>query len=472
MTKLKEENMTNVLDVGQFTFGNSEIAAHVHTLDGKRPETIVAQQRLLRKWLCQRDKMHAFTRADHQDVSAWQLEKIATLVDFAFSTHPFYHQLYKSVGYRRGDIVTWDDYNALPTIDKKDVIQNFNMFTTNLDQNSGENIPITTSGSSGKVLTVNLNPTSADFDMMIRLRFEDQMLGRERAPQEWFYQIYLACPPFTSMDGSYPTFTVSNECPPQAVLEHLEKMKPTIVSSIPSYLMRLANMVDEPNKLGIKAICTNSEPSTKAERLRIAEKLGAAVFDEYSSCELGLIATECSHGAYHIIEDNVRVDVLNPDANGMGEIIATNLVDSFMPLIRYRQGDILQIGAVEDICQCGNHFRKLGSFLGRTDQQLHSQVVGVVPSDLIMALYDRTLLTSNAGISEFQIIQDKVDRVKLTFVATAPGQAAQEEINRFTYGLRELFKDPALNIDIEEVAELPRNKSYKRRLIESSFTPK
>ena len=56
-----------------------------------------------------------------------------------------------------------------------------------------------------------------------------------------------------------------------------------------------------------------------AERVLIGERLGAPVFDKYSSVELSFIATQCIHGNYHLVEDNVRADVLNFDLGGAGK---------------------------------------------------------------------------------------------------------------------------------------------------------
>jgi len=302
------------------------------------------------------------------------------------------------------------------------------------------------------------------------MRFNEQMLGRRRATSEWQYLIYLICPPFTSLDGKFPTFSVSNECPAPSLLEHIEKIKPAVVTGIPSSLLRLAELIDDPSKLGIKAISTNSEPSTKAERAKISERLGAPVFDEYSSVELALIATECNKSRYHIVEDNVRVDVMKPDKEGRGEIVATNLLNTYMPFIRYRQGDIIKIDAHAAACECGNNFRHIESFMGRSDQLLQSRTIGKVPSDLIMALYDRTLLISGAGVLEFQIIQREVDKVSLVLVPDgSKGGANPKSIETFVEGLKGIFADPDLNVGVEEVKALPPNKSYKRKLIENQI---
>ena len=450
-----------------FTFDLPDIQKHLH-VNKKRPETLAGQQRLLRKWQLGRDRLFANTRLSADEMDAWQLERIALLVDIAFSTHPFYHQLYKSVGFKRGDLVTWEDYNALPTISKKDIIQNYDMFTGNLDQKFPENLSARTSGSSGQALTTNFDPAMVDHDLLHCMRFDEQMLGRKRADSEWYYKIFVAAPYYSSLDNRFPTFTVSNECPPEAVLVHLHKIRPAILAGFPSYLLKLGSLIQDPRELGIRAIATVSESSTLAERRRIAEQFDAKVYNEYASVELCLIATECHKERHHIVSDNVRVDVLNPDETGMGEIVATNLNNTFMPFIRYRQGDTIRMDFHAAECECGNRFRYIESFLGRSDQILESCNVGKVRSDLVMALYDRTLLTAASKIDEFQIIQTKPDEVMLLLVPTSGhSHADQGAVCDFVSGLKAIFKDPDLNVRIEELKVIPPNKSHKRRLIEN-----
>jgi len=456
----------DVFDVMRHSYGLRAIEEHAHR-SRKQPETIAAQERLLRKWRARATSLHAAPRLDPEIIQARQLERIAQLVDHAFTTHPFYHELYRSVGYREGDIVTWTDYHALPAITKREIVSNFEAFTrANLAPRTQECYVSTTSGSSGQVLTAMFDRAAIDEDMMQCMRFYEQMLGRTRGPSEWLYQVYLVNPPFTSLCGAYPTFTVSNECPPEAVLEHLSLLKPAILAGFPSYLERLGALVTDPRKLGILAINTNSEASTVAQRRHISEQFHAPVFDEYSTVELALIATQCRHGCYHLVEDSVRVDVLHPDDTSMGEIVATSLFNSFMPFIRYRQGDILQLHEHGMPCECGSTFRRLAAFEGRTDQFLVSRHVGTVAPHHVMALYDRTMLAPDANVAEFQISQVRPDEVRLVIVKVSQSQPVNRRaIDDFATGLRQVFRDDDLKVLVEERSSMPPEKSHKRRLI-------
>src|SRR5262249_13898026 len=153
-------------------------------------------------------------------------------------------------------------------------------------------------------------------------------------------EIYLAPQRITSFCGDYPVFTLSQDCPTGLALEHIKRVQPSILTGFPSYFLRMSKENARPEKLSIEAICTNSEASTEQERQLISAWFGAPVFDEYSSEELYLIATQCEHGRYHLVEDNVRVDVYRPDSSGLGEVVGTSLTNFYMPFIKYRQGDL------------------------------------------------------------------------------------------------------------------------------------
>ncbi|MBK7359005.1 MAG: phenylacetate--CoA ligase family protein [Saprospiraceae bacterium] len=461
-----------MFDPANYTFGIEEIEKHIHR-NLKVAETIKMQQRFERKWNSRKVNLELNTSKPRELIDEWQLERISLLIDYVYSNHPFYHQLYSSVGYERGDIVSWDDYNALPTISKQDIISNFPMFKeANIAPSIQACYSSRTSGSSGQVLNVYDDQTMTDQRMLNFFRFHDQILGRPRKSDEWLYDIYLASPAYSSIEGKFPIFTVSNECPIEPILKHIKLIKPTILNAFPSYLLRLGSIVTNPVDLGIKVITTNSESSTQAEREKISSQFEASVFDEYSSIELSLIAAQCRNKKYHIVEDNVRVDVLNPDEGGIGEIVATNLHNTFMPFIRYRQGDIIKISGDQEICPCGNKFRSLKSFMGRTDQVLYSKTIGEVAPDLVMSLYDKTLILVEANIEEFQIVQKKLNEVRIIIVPADKSQEVNQDLlSYFINGLKDIFNDNNLKIIIEKLDRMPPEKSHKRRLIKREFEP-
>lgn len=459
-----------MLDVNQYLLGCDEITKYIHR-NQKTPETLVAQQRVLKRWNLHRESLIANTKLDHEAMSEIQLRTISMMVDFSFSNHPFYNKIYKDAGFKRGDIISWDDYQALPVIDKSSLIDNYDLFRKVISPRPDECDSVRSSGSSGRAVEVIIDPVVNEVGTVLEMRFYEQMLGRKREPNDWLYMIYLAAPAFSSLNGEYPIFTLSNDCPPEIAINHIKRLKPKILTGFASYFNRMSKFIGDPNELGIEAISTNSEPSTQAERDAISKVFGAPVFDEYSSVELGYIATQCKAGSYHLVEDNVRIDLINKDEQGRGELVGTDLVNTYFPLIKYKQGDIVSIKDHGQDCPCGCKFRELHSFGGRSDHHLYSSVVGKVPSDLVMSLYDRLLVPTSAGIDEFRIVQVESDLVELLIKPIDSTRGFdQASVADFSRGLKVLFECEALNIKVHEVEVMPPTKSHKRCLIENQYS--
>jgi phenylacetate-CoA ligase len=439
----------DVLDVRSFDFGFSEVRAYLPSLEGRKRETRRVQQRLMRSWLTRGKELHQRVHSDPEELSRWQLERVSLLVDNVYATNKFYHRLYKSVGFRSGDILSWNDFDSLPTIDKNDIIENFELLTASNALGSEEFYVSRTSGSSGQIVTRYQDEAYIDHKMLLYLRYWEQLLGRERLPHEWLYEIYLQPPPFTSLEDNFPVFTVSLDCPPEIALEHMRRMRPVVLTTFPSYLLRMSECPVDLSELGIALIVTNSEGSTKAERELISDRLGVPVYDEYSSEELSFIAGQCRHFQYHVVEDNVHVGVLHPNSDGLGEIVVTGFMNTFLPFIRYRQGDLIQINPNSGKCVCGSQFRTVDKFLGRADQCLQEKNGEYVTPDRIMSLYDRILIPRSAHVGEFHLLQENLHYLDLFIKAPNNTQNINDEaLNSFTNGLKRLFDDPALEVKL------------------------
>jgi phenylacetate-CoA ligase len=97
-----------------------------------------------------------------------------------------------------------------------------------------------------------------------------------------------------------------------------------------------------------------------------------------------------------------------------GEVIVTGLYNRAMPLIRYRIGDVGK--PVDEKCSCGRAWPLIKKIHGRTDDYL------VLPSGRkisYMNFYDsfyKTLEKNIFCVSQFQILQDKKDRITFNIV--------------------------------------------------------
>ena len=273
---------------------------------------------------------------------------------------------------------------------------------------------------------------------------------------EWVYNIYLSTWAFNSFAGDHPVFSISENCPPKSVAQHLKILRPKVISTFPSFLGRLQPYIQDLSKYGVKCICTNSESSTRTERDVFQAHFGVPVLDEYASEELSIIATECSHGNYHVVEDRVRVDVINQDQNGFGDILGTDMSNTYMPFIRYSQGDLVQWTKEAEPCACGSNFRYIKRFLGRADQTLESKERGRIPADLMMNLCDSTLVPFESGLEEFRVCQTNLNTLKLLAVLRKEeSEINQSVLTKFMESVYDLF-GYKIAIQIEYYSEITK----------------
>jgi phenylacetate-CoA ligase len=174
----------------------------------------------------------------------------------------------------------------------------------------------------------------------------------------------------------------------------------------------------------LKRIRTVSETLSDGLRATVQEVFGLPIIDMYSSNELGIIAIQCpASGLYHCMDDVLIVEVLNeasePCKPGeIGRVVATDLMNYAMPIIRYDIGDYAEVG---EPCRCGLPFSTLRRVLGR-ERNLALLPDGrrVWPS---MGLYDARGV---APISQYQVIQHSLERLEVRLVVERALTADEE----------------------------------------------
>ena len=95
------------------------------------------------------------------------------------------------------------------------------------------------------------------------------------------------------------------------------------------------------------------------------ELLDCEVFNHFGMTEMGFgVAVECSaHQGCHIRENDILVEVINPDTGAAlpdgqtGELVFTTLDRRAMPFLRYRTGDMGRL--LPCPCPCGSFVRRM-----------------------------------------------------------------------------------------------------------------
>ncbi len=199
---------------------------------------------------------------------------------------------------------------------------------------------------------------------------------------------------------------------PLLVLEMIERVQPTVIVAVPSFLRLIAEKALEV-KFDLqhcpvnKAVCIgepirDSGLVLNASGRAIEAAWGAKVYSTYGVTELANSLCECDAGAGgHLHDEQLHLEILDDDGRAVpegeaGEIVATTLGVEAMPLIRYCTGDCAALLSAP--CACGRTTPRLGPILGRKNQKLKLKGASVFPSTLA------AVLEQAEGVEAFVII--------------------------------------------------------------------
>jgi len=199
---------------------------------------------------------------------------------------------------------------------------------------------------------------------------------------------------------------------PLLVLEMIERIRPTVIVGLPSFLRVMMEKAVETGfdlrNGSIKKACCIGEPvrnrsfGLNASGYAIEEGWGVRVYSTYGVTELANSLCECEAGqGGHLHTDQLHVEVLGergealPDGE-IGDVVATTFGVEAMPLIRYRTGDCAAL--FHEPCACGRSTPRLGPIVGRKHQKLKCKGVSVFPSTLEAVIEETT------GVDAFVIL--------------------------------------------------------------------
>ncbi|QBZ87506.1 phenylacetate--CoA ligase family protein [Pseudomonas viciae] len=419
----------------------------------------------LESWSKNADSMGRFLSQERAEIKKFQLAKIRSLVDNAYKNVPFYRELYGACGYEEGGISSFSDFEQLPIVNKGLL----SSFDARMIVNDPEALELAntsrTSGSSGKPFTIYSDDDDIVLDHLQVMRFYNSCLQRPLQKHDWIYMLHHSGLAFSSLHGMYRTFQLPDLLPSTPLGEHLMLLRPKLLVTLPSYLPLILKHKAEVKMSGVEAILTNSESSTQLERSYYSQALGLPVFDEYSSEEVGLIATQCAHGQYHAIEDGVYLEIVNADVRGYGNVVCTDLNNELMPLIRFDHGDVARQKLEPERCACGSDCTTLYEINGRRDDAFRTREYHLVPSASILAAVDDILVTPDRTLEAFRLTQKSAETIELmTRYVGAPHKKMEEILLQLKERLSCLF-GYSIELLHREVDALPEQKSYKRRSI-------
>lgn len=413
-----------------------------------------------------------------REVNELQFTKLRQLLEHAFSTVPYYREVFESRGLKPADIAVPSDMQKLPILTRPILLAQ----QDRLLSSEADHATLQTNYSSGSTGVRAQFKQDANFRMWMRAHqlrtyqwCADWRLGQPfvllwGSEIYWNYKQWVdRFENFITNRRELNTFRLSQEAV-RSFLSHVIRFKPALISTYSNAIHLIAKEAERQKVRipGLRAVQGTSEPMPPAFRERIAAIFGCELYDKYGTRETNVIAHESPrHEASCIQAENVFVEFIDDNdrvcAPGeTGRVIVTPLNSLSMPLIRYELTDLA--ASVPGYCSSGLGLPRMTTVAGRKQDVLHSptgeQIDGYFFTYLFMRFQE---------IHWFQVIQERIDHFFIRIYA--PGGMSSELRAQLIDRIHHHTGYP-FQIEFEFLAEMPESGTGKFRLCVSKLDGK
>ena len=397
----------------------------------------------------------------------WQEERLSFILHRAATQVPYYHNHWNHRR-RNGDRSSWEVLSNWPILEKENVRQTPIAFVSE-DCNVDCMFEDHTGGTTGTPLNIyESRKTVQLWYAMCEARI--RRWHHVSIKDKW---IILGGQLITPLEQGKPPFWVENVALNQLYLstfhiskqtvkyyvDIINKANPTHWMVYPSSAAYLAQLILD-LKLEVhspKVIFSNAEPLWDTQRKIISDAFRCPVRNTYGMGEFALAASECEEGNMHYWPDSGIMEVVEKDEIGIGQILVTGLINSDMPLIRYKLGDRGKLPYLGN-CSCRRNLPCIDNVEGRDSDMIHTSD-GRKIFWLNPIFYDLPL-------QEAQIIQEALDQIRVRVVPSSEFniQSEHEIIRRVKKRL-----GGSVMVNVEITHEIPRTKAGKFQAVISKI---
>lgn len=297
----------------------------------------------------------------------YQLAQVRTMVGYVKERSRFYEERLRDVN--PCDIQTMADFQCLPTASENDLAGHEREFACMCPKDVRRVVTVPTTGTHGRSKRLSFSVDDLQRAMgFVQLGFRsfcepgDRMLvmmsgntegsigdvvGKALAPLDMEVRV---SGPIRSLSEAY---------------EVLRDYGPQDVVGVPCQLAALARYSQTQGGLHVRNVLLSADDVPQSVCNRLSLIWGCETFRHYGMTELCIAGgVEChAHTGYHLRACDHLFEVLDPDADGWGELAVTTFSHQAMPLLRYRTGDIVCMDSAT--CSCGSPLQRMAAFRGR-----------------------------------------------------------------------------------------------------------
>ncbi|MBC8484777.1 MAG: phenylacetate--CoA ligase family protein [Bacteroidetes bacterium] len=318
-------------------------------------------KRETRKYLLELNETQWYSK---EQIKEYQLNKLKKLTEHSFKYSKYYNYLFLVNNINPEELNNFNDFSKIPLLSKEEAIASYDDIICE-DVDRRKLIWGTTSGSTGVPFRYAQDRKACDFRDAIELRSRSWWGIKYGDP---VFVIWGSRGSFSTISKDRIKYKIENikaklynrykfsayDLSPSNMnkwIQEFFRIKPksiySYVSSAYFFAQHILNYNVDLSGLGLKIVICTSEPLFKKQRSIISKAFNCQVVNEYGVSESGICAFECSHGSFHIMSENIYLEIIRNGKNikdgEIGEIVITQLNNFAAPLIRYHTGDLGRI---------------------------------------------------------------------------------------------------------------------------------
>lgn len=432
--------------------------------------------------------INEFRPAD--ELHAEMCRKLAAICRHACVNSPYYRKLFMDLGLGPDAVNTPEDLLALPVLRKQDIQRHGISMVSELHPENGRLVMHRSSGTTGRPVDVWMSPRSYHmftvlwqrqarwfrFDptqTIAKIRRATQLPFREdgspnpdgattRRPR-WQYVGNL----FET--GSEIGFNSTNAAEQQVAW--LREHRPAYLMSYPSILEELALAAGCACPVdSLQSVVGISTGANDALRSSIERHYGIPFHQSYGLNEIGLIATRCEEGRYHVHNEHCFVEIVDEEnrpcrPGETGRLLATSLDNLAMPILRYDCDDMAV--AADGPCRCGRTLPSFQDIAGRYRRYACLPEGSRTRTDAIEAAVHYMPEELLQGLRRYQIYQYRDNRFELRLTMRGGIPPAFRE--KVMAAWKDVAGDPPAPLNIVEMERIPAAPGGKVLDFDSAF---
>jgi phenylacetate-CoA ligase len=218
---------------------------------------------------------------------------------------------------------------------------------------------------------------------------------------------------------------------PRDLYSRMSVYEYNVIAADPTWLVSLTEIAErEGGTFPLKLILAAGDRMSETYKKYIEDVWKAPVFRGYGSTEAGGgLGMECrQHDGYHMDEFNFLFEIIEPDAEGYGELAFTTLARHTQPLIRYRARDVTRL--LGGRCPCGVPLRRFDMIKGRRDEMIVMGAGNMHPAIFEHVLQSVPGIRDNWQVAVRQEGLRDVLEFRLELTDGVDGRSVEESVTR------------------------------------------